>query len=251
MSALKLLFAGESWVSHSVHVKGADSFTTSTYHEGATAMIGALRAAGIDVTYMPCHVAADGFPFEQGELAAFDVVILSDIGANTFLLPQKTFVRSERVPNRLQLIQDYVLGGGGLLMVGGYMSFQGIEGKANYRNSPIEEVLPVRIRSGDDRHEMPEGGIPEIADGDHPVLAGLAGWPHFLGYNRLELVPEARLIASIGNGDPFIAVSEPGKGRSAIFASDCGPHWGPPEFLAWKGYGRLWSNLANWLGKKS
>jgi len=35
--------------------------------------------------------------------------------------------------------------------------------------------------------------------------------------------------------------------RSAVFASDCGPHWGPPEFVNWSGYGRLWTNLAGWL----
>ena len=49
------------------------------------------------------------------------------------------------------------------------------------------------------------------------------------------------------DGDPFIAVRTVGNGRSAIFASDCGPHWGPPAFLAWEGYGRLWINLVNWL----
>jgi uncharacterized membrane protein len=38
-----------------------------------------------------------------------------------------------------------------------------------------------------------------------------------------------------------------GRGRSAIFASDCGPHWGPPVFLAWEGYPRLWNNLVAWL----
>ena len=30
----KILIAGESWMSHTVHVKGFDSFTTSVYEEG-------------------------------------------------------------------------------------------------------------------------------------------------------------------------------------------------------------------------
>jgi uncharacterized membrane protein len=244
--APKVLFAGESWVTHSVHVKGADSFETSSYHEGGTAMIEALRSEGVDVTYQPCHVAADSFPFDMDTLSQFDVIVLSDIGANTFLLPQRTFVRSEPTPNRLQLIRDFVLAGGGLLMVGGYMSFQGIGAKANYRGSPVEEVLPVRLLAGDDRQETPQGLTPEVVDRDHPILSGLSEWPQFLGYNRMKLAERAHLVAGAG-ADPFIAVAEPGKGRTAVFASDCGPHWGPPEFLAWPGYSRLWCNLIRWL----
>ena len=34
--------------------------------------------------------------------------------------------------NRLQVIDAYVRQGGALLMVGGYLSFSGIEGKAHY-----------------------------------------------------------------------------------------------------------------------
>ena len=32
---MRVLLCGESWVTHSVHVKGVDSFTTSSYTEGA------------------------------------------------------------------------------------------------------------------------------------------------------------------------------------------------------------------------
>jgi uncharacterized membrane protein len=77
----------------------------------------------------------------------------------------------------------------------------------------------------------------------------LEAWPHFLGYNRAQLRDDAHLVARIGE-DPFIAVREVGRGRSAIFASDCGPHWGPPEFVGWAGYGRLWTNLAAWLAAR-
>ena len=37
----KVLIAGESWVTHSIHQKGFDSFTTTSYEEG----VGPLRAA--------------------------------------------------------------------------------------------------------------------------------------------------------------------------------------------------------------
>jgi uncharacterized membrane protein len=47
--------------------------------------------------------------------------------------------------------------------------------------------------------------------------------------------------------DPFLAVAERGKGRSAAFASDCSPHWGSPEFMAWDGYATFWDQLLGWL----
>ena len=37
---MRVLLCGESWVTHSLHIKGVDSFTTSSYVEGA----GHLRA---------------------------------------------------------------------------------------------------------------------------------------------------------------------------------------------------------------
>jgi uncharacterized membrane protein len=243
---VRVLVAGESWMTHSIHVKGFDSFETSSYSEGGTEMLAALRAGGAAVTYQPSHVAADHFPSTLEALAAFDVVVLSDIGANTLLLPQRTFVRSEPSENRLALLRRFVESGGGLLMIGGYLTFQGIQAKANYHGSAVEAVLPVTLLAGDDRSERPEGVTPTIDDPSHPVMAGLDDWPQFLGYNRSTLRPDARLLASV-DGDPFIAVRSVGRGRSAIFASDCGPHWGPPAFLAWPGYQRLWSNLANWL----
>jgi uncharacterized membrane protein len=243
---IRILFAGESWMTHSIHVKGFDSFEMSSYHEGGTEMIAALRAGGCEVTYQPSHVAANQFPFTRDEIDRFHDVILSDIGTNTLLLPDRTAVRSEPTPNRLTLIADFVRNGGGLLMVGGYLTFQGIQAKGNYKGSAVEDVLPVELQATDDRREEPQGFTPTITDMTHPVVRGVANWPHFLGYNRARLRANAHLVARVGD-DPFIAVRQVGSGRSAIFASDCGPHWGPPEFVGWTGYGRLWTNLAAWL----
>ena len=245
---MRVLIAGESWMTHSIHVKGFDSFTTSSYHEGVGPLRKALEATGHPVTYLPNHRASDEFPLSAADLGAFDVVILSDIGVNTLLLPDRTFSASERTANRPMLLRDFVRAGGGLLMVGGYLTFQGIEGKAGYHGTPVEEVLPVILQSADDRVESPEGVVPEIVASSHPILQQLSGWPHFLGYNRTQLKPGAQLLAKLGQ-DPFIAVMECGKGRSAIFASDCGPHWGPPAFVAWGGYQPLWDRLVRWLGR--
>lgn len=247
---MKVLLAGESWMTHSIHVKGFDSFTTSSYNEGAGPLREALTSAGHHVTYLPNHVAPNDFPTTSEQLSDYGVVILSDIGANTLLLPDHTFVRSHTSPNRLTLLRDYVQRGGGLLMVGGYLTFQGIEGKGAYHGTPVEEVLPVTLYPFDDRKEVPEGVTPEVINTDHPIMQGLTAWPHFLGYNRATLKPQAELLVRAGE-DPFIAVMRYGEGRTGIFASDCGPHWGPPEFLAWEHYAAIWQRLVAWLGKQS
>ena len=93
MPPTKVLLAGESWMSHTIHVKGFDSFTTSEYAEGASWLIAGLEAGGVSVTFLRNHDAARAFPSTREELAAFDVILLSDIGSNTLLLSPETFVR--------------------------------------------------------------------------------------------------------------------------------------------------------------
>ncbi len=242
----RVLMAGESWMTNSLHVKGFDSFTSSTYMEGGTALIAALRAGGVDVTYQPCHVAANSFPDSPEGLSAFDVVVLSDIGANTLLLRDSTFMRSELTTNRLEALRTYVEEGGALFMIGGYLTFQGFEGKAAYHGTPVEDVLPVVLSAHDDRRENPQGIVPRTVDPAHPIAQGLTDWPALLGYNRAILRPDAHLVASIG-GDPLIAVRTVKAGRSAVFSSDCSAHWGSPAFTSWTCYSTLWLNLAHWL----
>ena len=247
----RILIAGESWTVHSIHQKGFDSFTTTEYAEGVRWLKAALEKGGWDVTFQPSHVAARDFPFTAEDLAAYDVVLLSDIGANTLLLHPETFTKSRVLPNRLASIRDYVANGGGLVMVGGYLTFQGIDAKGQYAGSPIEEALPVTIEKGDDRVEAPQGIEPIVTDAAHPIVAGLeATWPILLGYNRIAAKPGTSLVASVGD-DPLIVAGDFGKGRSVAFASDCGPHWAPPPFVDWAGYDKLWTQLCDWAAGKA
>ncbi|MCP4385059.1 MAG: cytoplasmic protein [Hyphomicrobiales bacterium] len=247
----RILVAGESWTVHSIHQKGFDSFTTTEYAEGGKWLLAALEAGGWRIDYQPAHVAAMDFPATAKELKSYDCVVLSDIGTNTLLLNPDTFFRAKSLPNRLEAIRDYVAAGGGLVMVGGYMTFQGIDAKARYRGTAVEEALPVSISPHDDRVEAPQGGRPRVAMKTHPIVAGLGGkWPALLGYNRLTVKPEADLVATV-DSDPLIAAGSFGKGRGVAFASDCGPHWAPPTFVKWKGYARLWQQIAGWAAGAS
>jgi uncharacterized membrane protein len=247
----RILLAGESWTTTSTHTKGFDSFITSTYAEGGADFIAALEAVGHEVTYQPSHVAAEEFPATVEELSGYDAVVLSDIGANTLLLRAATFLRGEARPNPLLSLAQWVNGGGALLMVGGYLSFQGIEGKANYARSPLADVLPVFMETGDDRQESPQGVAPTLVQGAHPVIEGLdQTWPQILGFQRVVAKPAAQTLVDV-DGHPLVVVGTAGQGRTMAFTSDMGPHWIPAEFIAWPGYARFWQQALAWLSERS
>ena len=251
MTRLSVLLAGESWTSTATHIKGFDQFPTVTYHNGAKVFLAAVKDSPFDVQHMPSHEAQEEFPSTLEGLMKYDAIILSDIGANTLLLHPDTWAKSERTPNRLKLLKEYVAAGGGLMMIGGYLSFQGINGVARYRNTPVEEVLPVRCLPYDDRCEVPEGFTPELVAA-HPITANLPGpWPHLLGYNEVEVKPGATVIATVPEtGHPLLVAGTYGEGRTLAWTSDISHHWLPPEFSDWEGNATLWLNCLAWLTSK-
>ena len=248
---LRVLLAGESWTSYGINIKGFNAYYTGFYDEGGAPLIEALESGGCVVTYQPNHVAATRFPDSIEALGAYDVVILSDIGSDTLLLHPDTFRASEVRPDRLAVLADWVRGGGGLLMVGGYMSFTGYAAAARYGMTLLADVLPVTLLDQDDRIETPAGVSPlATGEDDAGILRDVIGpWPPFLGYNRLREHIDGKVLLRHGP-DPFLAVRDVGAGRSAAFASDCSPHWGSPEFTAWEAYPRFWTQLVEWLAAR-
>ncbi len=245
----RVLIAGESWVSESTHYKGFDSFTSVTFHTGVGPLRDALESEGIEVVYMPAHEVPESFPMDVEALSAYDVVVLSDIGANSILIHPDTWLQGKTTPNRLKALAEWVRAGGGLMMAGGYLSFQGFEGKAMFRGTAVDEVLPSIIDPWDDRIETPEGVLPAVVDAAHPILEGVTGeWPALLGYNRFALKDDATLLALVG-ADPLLAIRAVGEGRTLVWASDIGPHWCPDPFVEWPGYTRLFSQAMRWLSK--
>ncbi len=248
----RVLLVGESWVSSATHYKGFDQFGSVTFHLGAEPLVNALKDSPFELTYTPAHEAVEKFPFDMAGLADYDALILSDIGSNSLLLPPEVWLRSRTVPNRLKLIREWTGNGGGLLMIGGYLSFQGIDGKARWRRTPVEDALPVTCMPYDDRVEVPEGFRAEVhGPADHPILQGLGfEWPLLLGVNEVEVKSGAEVLARLPadqGGHPLLVTGTFGEGRTAAWTSDIGPHWLSPAFCEWEGYGRLWTNLLGWL----
>jgi uncharacterized membrane protein len=245
-SALRVLVVGESWIKHTVHLKGFDQFHSTEYEEGAGVFLGALETSGFEVTYIRAHEISSRFPKTREELDRFDAVVVSDVGANSFLLCDETFLRSEITVNRLSLLAEYVGSGGGLIMVGGYMSFTGIDGRARFGMSPLAAAMPVVMLDHDDRVEVPEGVVTSFEAPDHEVLGGTpAEWPALLGYNRVVAKDDATVVARTGD-DPLLVVGRVGAGHSVAFMSDLAPHWAPPEFVSWEHYRELWASIITW-----
>ncbi len=254
MSKIKVLLAGEAWTAGTIHTKGFDQFATSDYQTGVGPLQAALEGSDVDLVHLPAPQVPAQFPATREALAAYDVVMLSDIGANSMLLHPDTFLRGRRTPNRLKLLAEWVEEGGALVMAGGYYSFQGLNGGARYHGTPIETILPVSIAPQDDRLEVPEGFSP-VRLANHPILAGIEGeWPYLLGLNTVTVKPDATLLVGMpaaSGGHPVLAVGTHGKGRTMAWTTDVAPHWLPDEFSRWPGYATLWRQAFAWLAQRT
>ncbi|MCL3863305.1 glutamine amidotransferase [Actinotalea sp. K2] len=241
---------GETWLTVTTVINGVDSFAARAEpHDSAEGFARALRAAGHVVDRLPSERVNADFPQDAGLLRnRHDVVVIGDVGSDSFLLHPGVY--SARAPqrDRLQSLVDFVRSGGGLVMIGGYLSFSGYRGMAGYGRTALADVLPVIMGTGDDRVERPAGVAAEPATPDHPVLAGVTGpWPPLLGYNRVQAAEGSELIVTIAD-EPLLVLGTAGRGRTAAFTSDCAPHWATDEFLAWEHYGTLFANLVRWAG---
>lgn len=247
----RVLLAGESWISDVVDHKGYDHFAHTQLHIGCSRLLEVLRDAGHEVHHLLSHDVAQHFPSTRAGLERYDVLILSDIGTNSLLLSPSVFECGQPQPNRLDLIADWVRAGGGLLMAGGYLSFQGFNAMARYAGTPVEDVLPVSIFRYDDRVETPQGVRPQCERPADELVAHMPGdpWPVLLGYQKLVAKPGATVAASIEK-DPLLIRWQCGAGRAVAYASDVSPHWAPEEFMQWAGYATLMNNIVRYLAKE-
>jgi uncharacterized membrane protein len=252
---IKVLYVGDSAIIMGFELKGIEvnplTLRYGGMERGSTALAQALKQnPNITVVHIPSLFALYEFPKTVRELEEYDVIILSDVGRDTLLLYPERFV-CPMGPNRLEAIKEFVERGGGLLMAGGYFSFQGIHGLGLWKGTPIEEVLPVEILPiFDDRVETPEGVKPTVINPEHPIMTGIP-WetiPPFLGYQRLKIKEGATLLAKIKE-DPFIVVWEYHQARTMAFASDPCPHWGV-AFKDWQYYPKFWIQAIEWLAKR-
>ncbi len=245
----KILFVGESAYKIHTHYKGFACYETAYLGDNLEPFTTPLEKEGVAVTFMRNHEVSVKFPLSLEALEQYDAVVISDAPSDSFLLHPQTLA-GDRLPNRFKLINEYIRQGGGFVMIGGWMAFSGFQAKARYHATPLAEILPVKVATYDDRMEIPEGVVPQVACANHPILSGVSGeWPFFLGYNQ-TFYKQGEVVMTINN-DPLLVVDQVGRGRVGVFTSDVLPHWGPKEFVTWEHYGRFWSQLFRWVAGKA
>ncbi len=247
-----VLLAGETFMIVSSVAKGYDVGSSATLVNGADRFLTALRGAGMAVSQIGGERCETEFPRSLDELQAFSAVVLSDVGALSLLLTPETRQGLPGV-NRLEILRQWVHSGGGLMMAGGYTSFQGMDGMARFHETPLEDCLPVTCLPHADGLEAPEGLAAEMVDSRHAILAAVpAPWPPILGLNKVVARddPESRVLVSSpyrGRRYPLLCVRDYGRGRTLAWTTDIGPHWLSRAFMDWDGYDTLVCRMVRWI----
>lgn len=120
-----------------------------------TALQGAWKDAGMVVDVRPPEGVPEGF----GELAGFDLAVLSGVDALT--------LGAARMDALERWVREM---GGGLVMIGGGDSF----GAGGYYKTPIERILPVRMEH-DDRLDVPRVALLIVLDRSGSMAAPAGG----------------------------------------------------------------------------
>ena len=185
-----------------------------------------IHEEGYDMDYIPSPL-----PFPQNlNLNHYDLIILSD------------YPRERIKDERLEEIAEYTRNGGSLLMIGGWESFTGLN--IEYKNSPIENILPVILSDKDDRRNYDQGIVVIPTDIYHPICKGL-NWsrPAVIGgYNefkpkdnatcilcgkKIKISSENNVIKTEVDEKeiPLFVQGSAGKGKTGALAFDLAPHW--------------------------
>jgi uncharacterized membrane protein len=191
----------------------------------ASYLAGVMTHFQIGFDYVASNETAERF---LADGTGYRLIILSDYPADRLEASQ------------MKRIEAWVREGAGLLMIGGWESFQGSGGL--YSGTLIEKILPVRMSLSDDRVNTPYPCLVAKRE-EHPILAGLPfdRPPCVGGYNRVEAKENVRVLLEViryrtraqasdcsfaeEGRDVLLAVGTHGRGRSAAFASDAAPHW--------------------------
>ncbi|HEY3131488.1 MAG TPA: glutamine amidotransferase [Acidobacteriota bacterium] len=191
---------------------------------------------------------AAGFPSQAEELFRYQGLVLGTIESSFFTYHQ------------LEMIRDFVgKRGGGFLMLGGRRSF----GEGKYQNTPIEEILPLRLLAvaSDDYRESPVR--PELsAYGTSQAILSLATsdvenarkWksiPPLEDFHALtDVKPAATVLArAAGGGHPpvLVATQRYGRGQALAFASGSSWLWQMEMDARDQAHEIFWRQLLRWM----
>jgi len=205
----------------------------TTLSTAAAYLGGVLTSAGLRFDYLP----SDAVCSAQQITAGPPLVIVSDYPAARM---------STSVQERLV---SAVAEGTGLLMIGGWESFHGLGG--DWDGTPVGRILPVEIRSSDDRLNCDHPVLIRCVAPQHDITDGLP-WdtrpPVIGGMNKVVAKPLGKVLLEAyhyaadwhrgelrlhpAGRDPLLVVGTHGQGRVACLMTDAAPHWVGP-FVDW------------------
>jgi uncharacterized membrane protein len=185
------------------------------------------------------------------QLHTFDVVIFQDFN-----------YRPYNMGMYLKNVAQYVKQGGGLLMIGGDLSFS----EGEYQGTPLADVLPVTLRPGRGHVDV-ESFTPVVTDAGqhHPITDvgdAIGSLPPLQGLNLVSgLAPNAVALlthpfanADDGTPQPVVAVADVEKGRAVAVMTDTLWHWALPQLGTGTGthgavdaHRKLIANALRWL----
>jgi uncharacterized membrane protein len=120
------------------------------------------------------------------------------------------------------------------------------KGKSYFLNEPsgLEQILLKDVMEHTGSTAV-EKAVQAMVAKPAEVLDGVAieSAPPLHGYVRYTAKPTADTILSVADRDPLLVRWQYGLGRAAVFTSDAKSRWAA-SWLAWKGFDRLWANVA-------
>ncbi len=202
---------------------------------------------------------ASGFPSTREELFQYQAVMLGSLESSFFSYGQ------------MDLVRDFVgQRGGGFLMMGGSKSFQ----SGKYRNTPIEDVLPVWLQEESDNAVLSaslynqDDVFPRLSQfGENHAALQLslssqenrAKWdslPFLRDWNRIEsLKPGAVTLIQLdipgagrrGSKIPLMAHQRFGRGQGLAFMSGTTWFWQMRQEFEDQSHETFWRQLMRWL----
>lgn len=195
----------------------------------ASYLAGVMAHGNISFDYVPSDAKFDS----QLLTNDYNLIIISDYPAKNF------------TPAQLNEVVGKVKTGMGLLMIGGWDSFTGLDGR--YNETVLKGVLPIEMLSTDDRVNYCQTCLVK-KEADHPIIESIpfeTMTPAVGGFNIIKAKPDALTVLStqrfensfdgqtfnfapLEKTDPLLVVGQYENSRVAALATDLAPHWVGP-----------------------
>lgn len=189
---------------------GLDVLVINGFYHACYRVPEAVRAICPGARLVACTTR--DLPKDYPELFTYDLVVLVDMGADAWNVAGQ------------QRLADFVAAGGRLAVLGGPFTL----GQGYFKNSPLEQVLPVEVRVARDVYQLP---VP-LALG---AAAGqpFADRPLLYYYHAVTARPDAKPLLWAGEL-PILWERAVGKGSSVVFAgTPLGEPGSPTEIPFW------------------